>query len=373
MSKRILSVGSEDGSSEINRPTKKMAFTKEQLKFEDLENGEALTECLTSVQSGISELMDVSFTTTDLVRFLTTVVIRQQRKIESLENDMTDLKCRSMRDNILVHGIAEKDTDNPEKEMTDFLSKLPGINKTDLKFERVHRIGVKGNNNKPRPLVGKFSFYKTKEKVMNAKPARPKNTKSQVNRDPYITHQFPMEIVEQRRQLSEHANNVVGSTKAKITLDVNRLRINGQIQKPPIITPSPADLLSLEDDERAAIKSAVPFKDITETGDHPVEGVQIFKCSKEPQSLNEIRKAYNAFMLLPGAMTRHHNAIAYTLEDGTRGYCDNGDLGLGHTALKAFGEATKNRVLFISRARTNTNIGSERFDFINSVASKYDD
>ena len=181
MSKRILSVGSEHSFVEQRPDSKKMAHAGEVLKFEDIENGEALSECLTALENGVSGLAaDTTDIKCNIIRFLTSVVIRQQRDIDKLKTDVTDLKCRSMRDNILVHEIQEKEGEKPEQcedAIKDFLEKIPGITRDDLLFERVHRLGQKKEGQKkPRPIVAKLTYYKTKALIMENKPDRPKRS-----------------------------------------------------------------------------------------------------------------------------------------------------------------------------------------------------
>jgi hypothetical protein len=119
--------------------------------------------------------------------------LREQNR--KLQEQVTDLKARSMRDNLVFLNVTEKPTDNVEDTLRSFLReemKITSEEEETIKFERVHRYGARGS--RPRKSVAKFSEYKQKESVKSAS----KNLKGS---NYFVMDQYPPEIIEQRRKL----------------------------------------------------------------------------------------------------------------------------------------------------------------------------
>jgi DNA repair exonuclease SbcCD ATPase subunit len=81
----------------------------------------------------------------------------------TLESKANDLEARSMRENLLFHGIAETNGENCETLVKSFITDTLNI-KEQITLDRAHRIG-KPNSNGPRPIVAKFHSYRTRELV----------------------------------------------------------------------------------------------------------------------------------------------------------------------------------------------------------------
>ena len=91
------------------------------------------------------------------------------KKLEELENKTQDLEDRSRRDNVVFFGIAESDgTENTEAVLLNVLKNYNVLDRTfnpdtQAYFERVHRLGPrKKDATRPRPIIAKMSFLKTK-------------------------------------------------------------------------------------------------------------------------------------------------------------------------------------------------------------------
>ncbi|XP_053389178.1 uncharacterized protein LOC128552179 [Mercenaria mercenaria] len=81
----------------------------------------------------------------------------QRTKEQELKRGITDLKCRSMRDNLLFFNIPEEKDENCENKILNLIEAKLGIEnaKTEIKLQRVHRIGA-FKSSKIRPIVAKF-------------------------------------------------------------------------------------------------------------------------------------------------------------------------------------------------------------------------
>ena len=100
---------------------------------------------------------------------LKTILFEMQRLNHELKEEVLDMKCRNMRDNLLFTNIVEYDKEDTETELNKFLESQMKI--TGISFERVHRIGRKvdtpvwGHPAKPRVIVAKFTYFKDRERL----------------------------------------------------------------------------------------------------------------------------------------------------------------------------------------------------------------
>lgn len=116
---------------------------------------------------------------------------------ERLKSEMTDLKSRSMRDNLVflnVPEIQQEKQSDTEKVLSEFLVRELQMDQTEvnIKFDAVHRFGRL--DKKPRKIVAKFSSRKDKERVKSeARKNRNSNFK--------VFDQYPEEVVRERQRL----------------------------------------------------------------------------------------------------------------------------------------------------------------------------
>ncbi len=122
------------------------------------------------------------------------VSIKRQRTVDNdkqLEN-----QWRSMRDNLMFYGLAEKPDENAENILSEFLTKELGLDTATISkidFARVHRVG-QIKEGKCRPIVAKFERYKDRETV-RSRASRLAGKKFG------ISEQLPHEWSERRKQL----------------------------------------------------------------------------------------------------------------------------------------------------------------------------
>ena len=104
---------------------------------------------------------------------------------EKMQNSMTDLKVRSMRDNSIFTGIPEQKGEDTEELLQDFIQRKYKLDYT-ISFERVHRIGKwREFNEHPRNIVAKFTYFKDREFIRTK--AAQKLSRSYV----WVNEQFP--------------------------------------------------------------------------------------------------------------------------------------------------------------------------------------
>lgn len=144
-----------------------------------------------------------------------------QRTETNLKEEILDLKTRSMRDNLVFYNIPEEANEDPEETLRYFcatkLDMKESIN--NIKIDRAHRMGKKYDN-KCRPLVAKFNYFKDKEFI------RSRANKLRGSRFG-IAEQFPTEIRERRRLLLPVLKEAKEQGK-RASLVVDKLYIEGR-------------------------------------------------------------------------------------------------------------------------------------------------
>lgn len=114
---------------------------------------------------------------------------------EKLQNSVTDLKARSMRDNLVFSWIPEQRGEDTEALLQDFLQKKYKLD-YETSFERVHRMGRWNEfSEHPRNIVAKFTYYKDREFIRTHAAQKLKGSNFWVN------EQYPPEIEERRKKL----------------------------------------------------------------------------------------------------------------------------------------------------------------------------
>lgn len=122
--------------------------------------------------------------------------LREVKEVnESIKESLTDLKARSMRDNLIFTGIPEERWEDTEALLQDFLQKRYKL-EYEIPFERVHRMGKWSEfKEQPRNIIAKFSYFKDREFIRKNAARKLKGSRVWVN------EQFPPEIEEKRKRL----------------------------------------------------------------------------------------------------------------------------------------------------------------------------
>lgn len=146
----------------------------------------------------------------------------------SLQEDIIDLKGRSMRDNLLFYNIDEepdresrKNENCSEKVLNYCVDRIGIVDAFRYKIDRAHRVGD-FTAGKKRPVVAKFNYYPDKVEVKER--ARQKFSSGDQNG---VSDQYPPEIRERRQKLIPY---LVQARKEKKTavLSYDTLYINNR-------------------------------------------------------------------------------------------------------------------------------------------------
>ena len=160
---------------------------------------------------------------------------------EKLQNEILELKTRSMQENLLFFGIEEKPGENTETELRNFLKNQVLLNSPEsvdqIVFDRVHRLGArKGSRDKPnaRPIVAKFERYTDREYV------RKESFNLNREKNGYtVREQFPYETEQKRKTLYPVMRKFKANKENKVVLIRDKLFINGTQYIPEEKTDNP--------------------------------------------------------------------------------------------------------------------------------------
>ena len=127
----------------------------------------------------------------------------EKNKLDTLEESLLYVQSQSTPNNLIftyIHeavGEAHEQTEHKLREFFVEKCKLVQQGVNDIQFERVHRLGQHRNNG-PRDIVAKFTLFKDSQdrEVVRKSRANLKRTGH------YINEQFPREIADRRKRLT---------------------------------------------------------------------------------------------------------------------------------------------------------------------------
>ena len=147
-------------------------------------------------------------------------------EIQNLKEKMLDAQCRSMSYNLIFTGINEREYEDGETVLKEFLSAKLQI-ADEIPFANTHRIGnitEAKRRGRPRPLIAKFVHKKDLLKVKRA-TALLQGTHYGVN------EQYPPEIESERKKLYPIAK-AERKKGSRVVLVRDKLYVNNSIINP---------------------------------------------------------------------------------------------------------------------------------------------
>ena len=137
-------------------------------------------------------------------------------EIKTIKAELLDLKCRSMKNNLIFTGLHRVPNEDTEKLLRCFLHHELGVN-YKIEFGNVHRIRTNGDFRRA-PIVARFLYHQDLEYVLSiANRLKGKHYG--------IREQFPPEIEQKRRQLypimrqAKRQNRQVALIRDKLYID----------------------------------------------------------------------------------------------------------------------------------------------------------
>ena len=177
-----------------------------------------LTERAETQQKTLSKL-------TEDVNKLTQVTNAEKERAIKLES-------HSRRNNLIFYNIPEvrhESSATTETLLYTFLEQnldMAEEETNEIPIERAHRLGKIREDNKPRPIIAKFSFHKDKERILSS-------ARTLAGTNYGISQDFPKEIVEIRKGLVKAMKEARKEGKGtKLVYD--KLYINGRRYRPSV-------------------------------------------------------------------------------------------------------------------------------------------
>lgn len=277
------------------------------------------------------------------------LVISVRKQNEQLNENVIDLKTRSMRDNLIFTGIPENENENTGETLKNFLKKemkIPDV--ANLAFDRVHRMGPPGHQN--RSIIAKMNPSSGKGKIL----ANGRNLKGKQFR---VFEQFPPEVQERRKRLMPLFKESKENPRVKkVSWSVDKLIVDGRVHShkdaPLNIEPQHAEVMM----------------EINH-GEHLNEGGSTFQAHCiEISKTDEVPVVMANLMQNKALANATHNMFAYRIRSGLysrEGIHDDGEHG---GARKIMEVLTKNdivnQMVIVTRWYGGAHIGRKRFEAI---------
>ena len=221
-------------------------FAKVSQMFNDEENGlnPRLVEAEESVYAMEEENKQLRFE----LEIAKGIINKQDQEISIIRDRMTAMTARSMRKNITISGLVEKEQEVPKEVVKKFFSEQMNIQAQPDKIKVAHRIGLQQYPKVPRLMVVKLD-NDLKDSVLKKKPELKEKT-NEFGKGFYISKQIPDEWAEQQRELNESIRKAKavndskedGAEKDSIQVKNRNLYINKEPQKKLLAVPKPAEL-----------------------------------------------------------------------------------------------------------------------------------
>ncbi|XP_061195102.1 uncharacterized protein LOC133203309 [Saccostrea echinata] len=304
------------------------------------------------------------------LELLRSVVIRMDRKMSLMEHEVTDLRSRSMRDNILIHNYPYEPNEDLPTSMPVTFKELLGV---DVSFVRIHRNGARPQYNSDRPvsITAKLTDRSKINTILNAQKLK------KIAKQPlpfFITTQQPASIVSARNRVYDTAESL---RSQNITVKIQKNQIilpNGSSYKDDIPFLSNADALLVTPEETEHLDSVE-----TKNSD-PIkkDGSEFMAFGARVKTVEDVKNMYSKVLIDPYAASADNRILVYRFStvDGTvhENYHDDCEHGAGRRLLRYMREnQIHNTAFVITRWMGEVHIGPQRFaimeQLINEVAN----
>ena len=206
--------------AQMNKKLDKLDHIEQHLARVD-EDIRDLKQSYTFVHNTSDELAKQQKMNRDALKNISDKVANIEVQNAKLQQDLIDLRARSMRCNLLFYNLPESEQEDPFTIIREVLNEKMGIDENgDIEIERAHRLGRKREDGKPRAIVAKFLRYQDKEYIRKSAHLL-KGTKIG------IAEQFPKEIADVRKALYPVYKKAKKDGKTAVLIK-DKLFINGQ-------------------------------------------------------------------------------------------------------------------------------------------------
>ena len=285
------------------------------------------------------------------------MIAQQNSKISQQKEQILELSARSMRENIVVHGIPEgtnESWEDTKKKLKSFIEKDLKADPEQVVIDRAHRTGTRAEG--PRQIVAKLLTQDSKDVIF-------KNVKNLKGKAHLKVHeQLPAEINERRKRLWPKFKAAKAVATNRVSWALDKLIINGVAH-------------SALDDSQTIDPAAASQSDVTvHHTDHVTEdGSTFMGHSARVTKKTDIPMVMANILQDRAVAGATHNMYAYRIQtdDGQtiEGHKDDGEHGAGFRLLKKLRDSkTDNAMVVVTRWYGNKHMGPKRFECIENAA-----
>ena len=349
-----------------------------QQQISDLETLKGTVSSFTPTwKKGIEEFNETTQSRLDeqefKIKMLTNIAIKQEQKIEILEDRLTAAYKREIRPNLIVHGILEgrnKARDELFKAVTEFFTSTLEIEE-GIQFNDAYRLGD-GN---ARPVLIKLKYVSDKRVIFSN--ASKLQGKMNVKHKLYFLQDNMTEEDSEKKQiyrwlLKENKTHDQEEKFTSIRMNKGKIFVNNNMIKPMVRPPTSADTLTLSNTELENIQAVKLVKE----GKHTEKGSDFYVYAAKAKSIDDVNKAYLKMRVKYGEAT--HISCGYQLEKPNGPYnqqgVDDKKYGCGRTILqKLIDKDITELAVFVARVYGGVHLGSRRFEIFKDMTQKATD
>lgn len=341
-------------------------------KMDSAEKYEELCERYTQLQSD-HDALQINYNEMQSKQDLMEgIIIKLSKKLEYLEDNIVDLRSRSMQDNIIISNCPETPSGNSQAEMIKIIKDNLDVTVKPEEVYKAHRIGAPAHatevNPRPRPLVAKLN-PKAKDRVM-------KNTQKLTGKNIYINQQKPEALKEKDKLLrfrvkmakKRYREDVPHGQEAEVVTRNGKLYVNKQLKRYQVCTPSTEMILQTDHEERQRL-SRLKMKSTDSIRDG---GSCFYGYGLKAHSYDEVQRQYMKVKLQHPSADDVMCSFSIADEFGHQvvELHDDKECGGASRIFSAIQDAKATDVaIFVVRYFNGTHIGKKRFEHIKKAAS----
>ena len=360
----------ELSGSKKRKPESPLKVLYDSLDGNKGDNTNILRQLIQAIEVRTDELEETVTKQTDTIKALTTDneclqsrcqisegrVTRLEKLVDDLREETLQINARSMKDNLIFHGIQETQPENVKEVLLNFLQtdmviKQPDLN--DIIIHKVHRMG--GKDNESRAIIanindaGRIIIWKHL-KNLKGKPVS-------------VFTQLPRELVERKQRLLPKFKDA-RTHNLKPKWAGAKLIINDTVTQVKRDTVTSINMDTTDQATKLRVIRAPPST---------YDGSKFQGSSVPIFDPDEIIPALHAIYRDTRNARATHNIYAYRLRAGKSSvehYEDDGEYGAGRKLLTLLQEnKIENQLVCVSRWYAGKHLGPARFGYIIEAAT----
>ncbi len=300
------------------------------------------------------------------------LIQRQCEQLSRQKSKLEDLTVRSMSANIVIHNY-DYEIDEKERDLRPvvmgFLRDKMNISPDPREVYVAHRLSENSSSIVVRlnPAL-KNDIFENIERLSGVK--------NKENKPVYVADQQPEGVRSRRmdarslaQEIKDKNKNLPEGQKPKVEIKKDKVFVNKQLQRNPILPPEPKDILDIDKDELEKMEK-IKF---TETAEQGENGSKFRAVAAKVTSRVEVRRAYKKIRRIYPAAT--HVMCGYCFKKGPDtfeyGKQDDGEWGGSHRILESIKlKNVTNAAIFVIREFGGIEIGSKRYVHIKQCTEK---